>query len=35
VHGGHQALHDAEVVVHNLGKRGQAVGGAAGIEFAN
>jgi hypothetical protein len=31
VHGGHQALDNAEVVVNDLGQGGQAVGGAAGV----
>jgi len=31
VHGGHQALDDAEVVVDNLGNGSQAVGGATGV----
>lgn len=31
VDGGHQTLDDLEVVVDDLGHRGQAVGGAAGV----
>ena len=31
VNGGHQATHDAELVVDNLGGRRQAVGGAGGV----
>ena len=31
VDGGHESLHDAEVVMNDLGQGGQAVGGAGGI----
>ncbi|KAF3823704.1 hypothetical protein GH733_007172 [Mirounga leonina] len=31
VDGGHESLHDAKVVMDDLGQRGQAVGGAGGI----
>ena len=31
MHGGHQALDDAEVVVDDLGQRSEAVGGAGGV----
>ena len=29
--GGHESLHDAEVVMNDLGQGGQAAGGAGGI----
>src|SRR5699024_5349354 len=31
VHGGHQATHDADLVVEGLGQRREAVGGAGGV----
>ena len=31
VHSGHEALNDAELVIHDLGDGGQAVGGAGGV----
>ena len=31
--GGHQALHDAELVIQHLGDGGQAVGGAGGVGY--
>ena len=30
-HSGHEALNDAELVIHDLGDGGQAVGGAGGV----
>ena len=33
VDGGHQALHDAELVIQHLGDGGQAVGGAGGVGY--
>ena len=31
VNGGHESAHDLELVMHDLGRRGQTVGGAGGI----